>query len=54
LPGIKPKRWQKDKKYMYHKPFAPSDFIIPEMLDAGAFKLKPLTMKDAEKDFEAI
>jgi hypothetical protein len=36
------------------KPFVPIDFKIPEKLETKLFKLRKLTVNDAEKDFDAI
>jgi hypothetical protein len=35
-------------------PFLPSDFEVPELLEAGRFRLRPLTVHHVVKDYDAV
>ena len=35
-------------------PFVPSDFEVPELLEAGRFRLRPLTVHHVVKDYDAV
>lgn len=39
---------------MYRRPIVPSDFIVPEVLDAVEFQLRPLTVHDLVRDYDAV
>jgi hypothetical protein len=39
---------------VYNPPFVPDDFDVPEVLETERFRLRPLTINDAVKDFEAV
>ncbi|MEE8227639.1 MAG: hypothetical protein V3R30_12510 [Kiloniellales bacterium] len=39
---------------MYNPPLVPEDFDVPDVLETGRMRLRPLTMNDAAKDFEAV
>lgn len=39
---------------VYKPPFVPGDFDVPEVLETGRLRLRPLTINDAVKDFEAV
>jgi hypothetical protein len=39
---------------MYRRPIVPADFIVPERLDAVAFQLRPLTVHDLVRDYDAV
>src|SRR4029450_1255734 len=40
--------------YAWAMPFLPSDFGVPELLEAGRFRLRPLTVHDVVKDYDAV
>ncbi len=35
-------------------PFLPRDFVVPAVVDAGAFRLRPITIHDAFRDYDAV
>ncbi len=39
---------------VYNPPLVPDDFEVPEVLETERFRLRPLTINDAVKDFEAV
>ncbi len=39
---------------MYNKPLVRNDFKVPELLETERVRLRPLTINDAVKDFEAV
>ena len=39
---------------MYNTPMVPLDFDVPELLETGRMRLRPLTIGDAVKDFDAV
>ncbi|MDG2405759.1 MAG: hypothetical protein P8M25_12605 [Paracoccaceae bacterium] len=39
---------------MYNRPLVPDNFIVPEVLETKRFRLRPLTISDAVKDFDAV
>ena len=39
---------------MYNKPIVPNDFVVPEVLETERMRLRPLTVNDAVKDFDAV
>jgi RimJ/RimL family protein N-acetyltransferase len=39
---------------MYNSPIVPEDFTVPELLETSRIRLRPLTIHDVEKDFEAV
>ena len=39
---------------MYNQPLVPNDFDVPEVLETERMRLRPLTINDAVKDFEAV
>ncbi len=39
---------------MYNKPLVSDDFIVPEMLETNRVRLRPLTIGDVVKDFDAV
>ena len=39
---------------MYNQPLVPNDFDVPEVLETDRMRLRPLTINDAVKDFEAV
>jgi hypothetical protein len=39
---------------MYKRPIVPADFIVPELLETAAFLLRPLTVHDLIRDFDAV
>jgi hypothetical protein len=39
---------------MYNSPIVPEDFAVPGLLETSRIRLRPLTIHDAEKDFEAV
>ena len=39
---------------MYSRPIVPSDFIVPEKFENSEFFLKPLTVRDVIKDYNAV
>jgi len=39
---------------MYKRPLVPLDFAVPERLDTPHFRLRPLRLADAERDYEAV
>lgn len=36
------------------QPFVPGDFQIPQILETGKFRLKPLTVNVVDKDYDAV
>jgi hypothetical protein len=39
---------------MYDRPIVPAGFIVPERLEAPAFLLRPLTVHDVVRDYDAV
>jgi len=39
---------------MYSRPIVPKDFIVPEEFKDSEFTLKPLTIRDVIKDYDAV
>ena len=39
---------------MYNKPLVSDDFDVPEILETPRMRLRPLTINDAVKDYEAV
>ena len=39
---------------LYNSPIVPEDFPVPAQLETSRFRLRPLTIDDAEKDFDAV
>jgi hypothetical protein len=39
---------------VYNPPLVPDDFEVPEVLETEHFRLRPLTINDAVKDYEAV
>jgi hypothetical protein len=39
---------------MYRRPIVPADFIVPERLETASFLLRPLTVHDVVRDFDAV
>jgi len=39
---------------MYNPPLVPDDFAVPQVLETGRMRLRPLTMGDAVKDYAAV
>jgi len=39
---------------MYNRPIVPADFIVPERLATAAFVLRPLTVHDVVRDYDAV
>ena len=39
---------------MYNLPIVPDNFKVPQVLETERMRLRPLTMADAEKDYEAV
>jgi hypothetical protein len=39
---------------MYSRPIVPADFIVPERLEADGFLLRPLTVHDVIRDYDAV
>lgn len=39
---------------MYNQPLVPESFDVPEKLETERMRLRPLTISDAVKDFEAV
>jgi hypothetical protein len=39
---------------MYNLPLVPEDFDVPEILETQRMRLRPLTINDAVKDYEAV
>jgi len=39
---------------MYSRPIVPSDFTVPEKFENSEFYLKPLTVRDVIKDYDAV
>ncbi|MFT5260448.1 MAG: RimJ/RimL family protein N-acetyltransferase [Saprospiraceae bacterium] len=39
---------------MYNAPIVPDDFDVPETLETGRIRLRPLVHKDVELDFNAV
>mgnify|MGYP003507390690 CR=1 FL=1 len=35
-------------------PFLPKDFVVPAIVDAGTFRLRPITIHDAFRDYDAV
>lgn len=35
-------------------PFLPKDFVVPDVVDAGTFRLRPITIHDAFRDYDAV
>jgi hypothetical protein len=36
------------------RPFVPPDFIVPTLLETDRFRIRPLTVQDVVKDYEAV
>ena len=39
---------------MYSRPIVPADFIVPERLETAGFVLRPLTVHDVIRDYDAV
>ncbi|HEX6117863.1 MAG TPA: hypothetical protein VFZ03_00330 [Dongiaceae bacterium] len=39
---------------MYSRPLVPADFVVPQRLDGNGFILRPLTVNDLIKDYDAV
>ena len=39
---------------MYNQPMVPDEFEVPEILESEHMRLRPLTINDAVKDFDAV
>lgn len=39
---------------MYSRPLVPDDFIVPIVLEGDVFRLRPLTINDVVKDYDAV
>ena len=39
---------------MYNRPLVPDDFDVPQVLETERLRLRPLTINDAIKDFDAV
>ena len=39
---------------MYNQPMVPDEFEVPEILESEHMRLRPLTINDAVKDFNAV
>ena len=39
---------------MYKRPIVPVDFIVPERLETATFVLRPLTVHDVIRDYDAV
>ena len=39
---------------MYNRPLVPDDFDVPDFLETERLRLRPLTIQDAVKDYEAV
>lgn len=39
---------------MYNRPLVPDDFEVPVLLETERMRLRPLTIDDAAKDFDAV
>jgi hypothetical protein len=39
---------------MYNQPIGPDDFIVPEVLETSRMRIRPLTINDAAKGFDAM
>ncbi len=39
---------------MYARPMVPADFVVPERLEEDGFRLRPLTVNDLIKDYDAV
>lgn len=39
---------------MYNPPIVPDDFEIPQVLETARLRLRPLTISDAVKDYDAV
>ena len=35
-------------------PFLPKEFVVPALVDAGSFRLRPITIHDAFRDYDAV
>ncbi len=39
---------------MYRRPIVTADFMVPERLETAAFQLRPLTVHDLVRDYDAV
>lgn len=39
---------------MYHRRIVPDDFVVPLKLETAEFRLRPLTINDVVKDYDAV
>jgi hypothetical protein len=39
---------------MYHRPLVPNEFTVPERLETPGFVLRPLTVHDVVRDYDAV
>ena len=39
---------------MYSRPIGPAGFIVPERLETALFLLRPLTVHDVIRDYDAV
>jgi hypothetical protein len=39
---------------MYNPPLVPDDFVVPAVLETSRMRLRPLTIQDVEKDYDAV
>jgi hypothetical protein len=39
---------------VYNKALVPNDFVVPEILETARMRLRPLTINDAVKDYDAV
>lgn len=39
---------------MYNQPIVADDFVVPELLESERLRLRPLTIGDAVKDYDAV
>ena len=39
---------------MYNLPIVPKDFDVPDMLETERLRLRPLTIHDAVRDYDAV
>ncbi len=39
---------------MYSRPIVPTDFVVPERLETPGFLLRPLTVHDVIRDYDAV
>ena len=39
---------------MYNLPVVPNDFDVPELLETERLRLRPLTIQDAVRDYDAV